>query len=136
MLSKTTLNLEASEIGVGLVSAFFFFLREMTESRQKKGGGGKRILGGGSKNVFGEVNLRYVFHPPEFSTPLDRSLTGPLLAAPLSSCPSFGSHLRTLALKTENFSKKKSVVLVQRENGFTKTLFSLFFQGFLPRGWF
>ena len=43
-----------------------------------KRGGGKRIVGGGSKNVFGEgfflPNLRYVFHPPEFSTPLGRSL--------------------------------------------------------------
>ena len=36
-----------------------------------------------------------------------------------------GGHLRTLALKTESFSKK-SVVLVKRENGFTKTLFSFF----------
>ena len=48
----------------------------------------------------------------------------------------FGSHLGTLALKTRDFSKKKSVVLVKRKNGFTKTLFSLFFQGFLSRGWF
>ena len=48
---------------------------------------------------------------------------------------SFGSHLGTPALKTENVSvKKKSVVLVKRENGFTETLFSLFFQGFLCRG--
>ena len=47
-----------------------------------------------------------------------------------------GSHLGTPALKTGNFSKKKSVVLVKRKNGFTKTLCSLFFQGFLSRGWF
>ena len=31
---------------------------------------------------------------------------------------------------------KKSVVLVKRENGFTKMLFYLVFQGFLSRGWF
>ena len=45
----------------------------------------------------------------------------------------FGTHLRTPALKTKNFSKN-SVVSVKRENGFTKTLLSLFFQGFLSRG--
>ena len=51
-------------------------------------------------------------------------------------CPIiFGSHLGTLALKTENFSKK-SVVLVKRENGFTKTLFSLFSRVFCPRDGF
>ena len=50
-------------------------------------------------------------------------------------CAPIGSLLRALALKTENFGKK-TVVLVERKNGFTKTLFSLFFQGFLPRGWF
>ena len=31
---------------------------------------------------------------------------------------------------------KKSVVLVKRRTGFTITLFSLFFQGFLSIGWF
>ena len=36
-----------------------------------------------------------------------------------------GTHLRTPALKTGDFSKK-SVVLVKRKNGFTKTLHSLF----------
>ena len=49
-----------------------FLLREMTESRQKKGGG-KRIVGGGSKNVFGEgffADFMVCFPPPEFSTPL------------------------------------------------------------------
>ena len=46
---------------------------------------------------------------------------------------SFGSHLRARALKTENFSRK-SVVLVEREHGFTKTLFSLFFPGFSVQG--
>ena len=45
-----------------------------------------------------------------------------------------GSHLGTLALKTKNFSKKKPVVLVKRKNGFTKTLFSLFFPGFSVQG--
>ena len=39
-----------------------------------------------------------------------------------------GSHLRTPALKNENFSNK-SVVLVKRGNGFAKTLFS---EGGLP----
>ena len=33
----------------------------------------------------------------------------------------FRSHLRTPALKTEEFSKK-SVVLVKRKNGFTNTI--------------
>ena len=64
--------LEASELGVGLVGASFL-LREMTGSRQK--GGGKRIVGGGSKNVFGE-GFYGMFPPlpPEFSTPLRCSL--------------------------------------------------------------
>ena len=51
-------------------------LREMTESRQKRGGETyrrwgvqKRFLGRGFS-----PSLRYVFHPPEFSTPLGRSL--------------------------------------------------------------
>ena len=49
-----------------------------------------------------------------------------------------GTHSGTLALKTDNFSrksnfgkKKKPVVLVKREKWFTKTLLSLFFQGSL-----
>ena len=42
-----------------------------------------------------------------------------------------GRKLRTPALKTVNFSPKM-VVLVKRENGFTKTLFSLFSRVFLP----
>ena len=42
-----------------------------------------------------------------------------------------------ISQKSENFLVKKfSVVLAKRENGFTKTLFSLFFQGFLPMRWF
>ena len=45
-----------------------------------------------------------------------------------------GCCLRTPSLKTEKLSRKKSVVLVTRENGFTKTLFSLFFQGFFFQG--
>ena len=36
-------------------------------------------------------------------------------------CFSLRSHSGTLALKTEDFSKKKSVVLVERKNGSTKT---------------
>ena len=46
-----------------------------------------------------------------------------------------GSHLRTPALKTENFSEKIGR-LVTRKNGFTKTLFSLFSRVFLSKGWF
>ena len=49
--------------------------------------------------------------------------------------PSIGSRLRTLTLKTENFCKKIGR-FGKREHGFTKTLLSLFFQGFLSRGWF
>ena len=37
-----------------------------------------------------------------------------------------GSRLRTPALKIGNFNLKKSVVLVKRKDGFTKTFFSLF----------
>ena len=39
--------------------------------------GGKRIVGGGSKNVFWEgffAEFTICFPPPEFSTPLGRSL--------------------------------------------------------------
>ena len=50
---------------------------------------------------------------------MDESKSGNPLGA------SIKSHSGTLALKAENFSKK-SVVLVKCENGFTKTLFSLF----------
>ena len=42
-----------------------FLLREMTENRQK--GGGKRVVGGGSKNVFGEgfyAEFTVCFPPP------------------------------------------------------------------------
>ena len=35
----------------------------------------------------------------------------------------------------KNFSEK-SVVSVKRNNGFTKTLFAVFLQGFLSKGWF
>ena len=42
-----------------------------------------------------------------------------------------GSLLRTPAHKPR-ILVKQSVALVKRENGFTKTLLSLFFQGFLP----
>ena len=47
----------------------------------------------------------------------------PVSSASISNIPWIGSHLRTLALKTENLSKE-SVVLVKRENGFTETLSS------------
>ena len=62
----------------GWSGRYLFLLRAMTERRQKRGGGGKRIVGGGSKTFLGRgfsPNLRYVFHPPEFSTPPGRSLT-------------------------------------------------------------
>ena len=39
----------------------------------------------------------------------------------------FGTPLGNLALKTEDLSKIKLVVLVKCKDGFTKTLFSLFF---------
>ena len=66
-----------------------------------------------------------------------------------SPCPQNGRHPQTplgvwaqlgliqepLPLRPRIFVKK-SVVLVKRENGFTKTLLSLFFQGFLSRGRF
>ena len=62
---------------MGLVWSVPLSFKGNDRESPKKGGGGKRIVGGGSKNVFGEgffANLRYVFHPPEFSTPLGRSL--------------------------------------------------------------
>ena len=62
--------LEASEVGIGLVGASF--LREMTESRQKREG--KRIVGVGVQNNFGE-GFYGMSPPPEFSTPLCRSLS-------------------------------------------------------------
>ena len=43
----------------------------------------------------------------------------------------FGAHLRTPALKSENFRQKVGR-FCKRENGFTKTLLSLFFQSFCP----
>ena len=50
----------------------------------------------------------------------------------MDSGAEIGSHSGT-AFKTENFSNKE-VVLVKRENGFTKTLFSLFFSGLSVQG--
>ena len=69
-----------------------FLLREMTESRQKRGGKTYRRWGG-PKTFLGRgfsPNLRYVFHPPEFSTPLGHSLTWhlsrqPAIGQPLTS---------------------------------------------------
>ena len=73
VLSKTTFG---GLRNWGWSGRCLFLLREMTESRKKRGG--KRIVGGGPKTFLGRgfsPNLRYVFHPPEFSTPLGRSLT-------------------------------------------------------------
>ena len=46
----------------------------------------------------------------------------------------FGSHLRTLALKTENFSKK-SVVLVNAKMDLLKRSSPYFFRVLCPGGW-
>ena len=49
------------------------------------------------------------------------------LAGKIASHDGFGAHVRAPCP-----SSKLLVVLVKRQSGFTKTLFSLFFQGFLP----
>ena len=75
VLSKTTF---AGLRNWGWSGRCLFLLREMTENRQKRGGGETYRGWGGPKTFLGRgfsPNLRYVFHPPEFSTPLGRSLT-------------------------------------------------------------
>ena len=73
VLSKTTFG---GLRNWGWSGRCLFLLREMTESRQKRGGGNVLWVGG-SKNVFGEgffAEFTVCFPPPEFSTPLGRSL--------------------------------------------------------------
>ena len=56
---------------LGLVWSVPLSLKGNDRELPKKGGG-KRIVGEGSKNVFGEgfsPNLRYVFHPLSFPPP-------------------------------------------------------------------
>ena len=52
----------------------------------------------------------------------------------LENCSFLETHLRTPALKTDNF-RKALVASVKRKNGITKALFALFFLRCLSRGW-
>ena len=62
---------------LGLVWSVPLSFKGNDRESPKKGGGGKRIVGGGSKNVFGEgffAEFTVCFPPPWVSTPLGRSL--------------------------------------------------------------
>ena len=101
VLSKTTFG---GHRNWGWSGRCLFLLREMTESHQK-GGGAKRIVGGGSKNVFGEGFFAefkvcfpppWVFHPPR----------------PLSDCAA-GKSVKNFPAASK-FVKKR---LVQKSEG-------------------
>ena len=99
--------LEASEIGVGLVGASF--KANDRESPKKGRGGGKRIVGGGPKTFLGggfSPNLRYGFHPPEFSTPLGRSLK-------FQSITVAFSHFQSLSVIFHHFQSLSIMIHVQ-----------------------
>ena len=87
-----------------------------------------------------ELLCRNVFTtPPNFTVPwpLLRHMQKPRkIASVQGDSRQFRSHLRTPSLKTENLSKTIGRFLVKREDGFTKMLVSLCFQGFLSRGRF
>ena len=62
---------------LGLVWSVPLSFKGNDRESPKKGGGKTYRRGGGPKTFLGRgfsQNLRYVFHPPEFSTPLGRSL--------------------------------------------------------------
>ena len=61
---------------MGLVWSVCLFPLKRNDRERQKRGGGKRIVGGGGgvKDVFGG-GVCGIFSPPEFSTPLGRSLT-------------------------------------------------------------
>ena len=149
--------LSSGLVGVGVSETLLIFEHPQGSgtSRQNSGTSQIRFFETQGRQTFEGGHKLFGHHPFAWKTPTPPgrhqtqevnlcallscdSTTGPAspcLQQRLDKQPSFGSHLRTPALKTKSLVKK-SVVLVKRKNGFTKTLFSLFFQGFLSRGWF